>query len=151
MNPQGSILIVDDELGVRESLRMILKPFYKIYTASNGCEALKCIQNKKIDLITLDLKMMELSGMETLREIKKIGENIDIIIITAFGTLENAGEAVGYGVKDFITKPFNAAEIIYVINKVFENRMDKLKVKNLAQQIESLALDDSCSFNADVK
>jgi YesN/AraC family two-component response regulator len=146
MNSEGSILIVDDEFSVRESLRMILKPFFSIYAASDGNEALKWVQEQKIDLITLDLKMPGLSGIETLREIKKINKDIDIIIITAYGSLENAKESIGYGVKDFITKPFDPADVLYVINKAFESRNDKMKVRNLVQHIESLSLETLCSF-----
>jgi YesN/AraC family two-component response regulator len=146
MNSGGSILIVDDEFGVRESLRMILKPFFSIYAASDGKEALKFIQEHKIDLITLDLRMPGLSGIETLREIKKINKDIDIIIITAYGSLENAKESIGYGVKDFITKPFNPADVLYIINKAIESRNDKMKVRNLVQHIESLSLEALCSL-----
>ena len=57
MGTQGTILVVDDEVGPRESLRMILKPTYEVYTAANGQEALQFIRREKIDLVTLDLKM----------------------------------------------------------------------------------------------
>ena len=72
MAQQGSVLVVDDELGPRESLRMILQPLYEVKTASNGQEALQFLQEGKIDLITLDLKMPGLSGLDVLREIKKM-------------------------------------------------------------------------------
>ena len=68
MTKQESILIVDDEIGPRESLRKVLQPIYQIYTAANGKEALKCLQNRKIDLVTLDLNMPGLSGFGVLRE-----------------------------------------------------------------------------------
>jgi DNA-binding NtrC family response regulator len=148
MNSEGSILIVDDEFSVRESLRMILKPFFSVYTASDGKEALKCIEEQKIDLITLDLRMPGLSGIETLREIKKISKDIDIIVITAYGSLENAEESIGYGVKDFITKPFNPADILYIVNKALESRNEKMKVRNLVQHIESLSIETLCSFGS---
>ena len=72
MKPQGSVLVVDDELGPRESLRMILRPLYDVKTASNGQEALQVLRKGRIDLITLDLKMPGLSGLDVLREIKKL-------------------------------------------------------------------------------
>ena len=129
MEQNKSILIVDDEFGVRESLKMILKPIYLVHTASNGEEALECIQNEKIDLVTLDLKMPGLSGMEVLREIKKNHPFIEAIIITAYGSGENAMEATRYGV-EFITKPFNVPDILISLNKSLEKQSYNLRLKN---------------------
>lgn len=138
MAQQGSILIVDDEAGPRESLRMILKPIYKIYTAANGKEALELIQKEKIDLVTLDLNMPGLTGVEVLKEIKKIKSDIEVIIITGYGTLKNAQEVIRYGAGDFISKPFNVADIVAIISKSFERRNYNLKISNLIQQIKGL-------------
>jgi DNA-binding NtrC family response regulator len=138
MAQKGSILIVDDEVGPRESLRMILKPIYEIYTATNGDEALQVIQKENIDLVTLDLRMPGLSGIDVLREIKKIKADVEVIVITGYGTLTNAQEAIRYGAGDFISKPFNVADIIAIISKSFERRNYNMKIKNLIQQIKDL-------------
>jgi putative two-component system response regulator len=138
MGQKGSILIVDDEVGPRESLRMILKPIYEIYTAANGDEALQVISKESIDLVTLDLRMPGLSGIDVLREIKKIKADVEVIVITGYGTLTNAQEAIRYGAGDFISKPFNVADIIAIISKSFERRNYNLKIKNLIQQIKDL-------------
>ena len=118
MKSRWSILIVDDELGVRESLRILLKPYYDIYTAPDGEAALNIIRERKIHLITLDLNMPKLSGMETLREIRKIDREVPVIIITGYGTQKDEEEAIRYGVKGFIAKPFNTSMIITVINGI---------------------------------
>ncbi len=138
MAQKGSILIVDDEVGPRESLRMILKPIYEIFTAVNGDEALQVIQNENIDLVTLDLRMPGLSGIDVLREIKKLRADVEVIVITGYGTLTNAQEAIRYGAGDFISKPFNVADIIAIISKSFERRNYNMKIKNLIQQIKDL-------------
>ena len=138
MAQQGAVLIVDDEAGPRESLRMILKPIYKIYTAANGKEALELIQKEKIDLVTLDLNMPGLTGVDVLKEIKKIKSDIEVIIITGYGTLKNAQEVIRYGAGDFISKPFNVADIVAIISKSFERRNYNLKINNLIQQIKGL-------------
>ncbi len=138
MANKGTILIVDDEVGPRESLRMILKPIYEVYTAGDGQEALRCIHDQNIDLVTLDLKMPGLSGIDVLREIKKIQPDIEIIVITGYGTLNNAQEAIRFGAGDFISKPFNVADIIAIVSKSFERRSYNLKIKNLIQQIKGL-------------
>jgi DNA-binding NtrC family response regulator len=138
MSNKGTILIVDDEVGPRESLRMILKPIYEVFTAGDGQEALRCIQDKGIDLVTLDLKMPGLSGIDVLREIKKFQTDIEVIVITGYGTLTNAQEAIRFGAGDFISKPFNVADIIAIVSKSFERRNYNLKIKNLIQQIKGL-------------
>ena len=138
MISKGSILIVDDEAGPRESLRMILKPMYEVHTAENGQEAINFISQKKVDLVTLDLRMPGLSGIDVLKEIKKLQPDIEAIIVTGYGTLGNAQEAIRYGAGDFISKPFNVADIIAIVSKAFEQRSYSLKIKGIVQQIQGL-------------
>jgi DNA-binding NtrC family response regulator len=123
MTAKSSVLIVDDEFGVRESLRMLLKSHYEIFTAQDGEEALEVLKERKIDLITLDLNMPKLSGIETLREIRKIDSEVPVIIITGYGTQKDEEEALHYGVTDFISKPFNTSKIISVIDRILEERI----------------------------
>ena len=133
-----TILVVDDETGPRESLRMILKPLYEVHTASGGQEALALIRNKDIAVVTLDLRMPGLSGIDILKEIKKLKPNTEVIVITGYGTLTNAQEAIRFGAGDFISKPFNVAEIISIVAKSFERRRYTLKISNLVERIQSL-------------
>ncbi len=128
-----AILIVDDELGVRESLKMILMPGYQVHTAVNGEEALHSIQKDQIDLVALDLRMPGLPGIEVLRQIKKNDPDIEVIVITAYGTAEDAKEAVRNGAGDFITKPFNAADLVNSVNKSLERRSKNLRFKNFSR------------------
>ena len=93
MIQKKSVLIVDDEPGVRESLKMVLKPIYEVYTAADGMEALQSIQRDKIDLVALDLTMPGLSGMDVLKQIKKDDPDIEVIVITAHNTLQNVQDA----------------------------------------------------------
>ena len=125
MSSKWSILIVDDELGVRESLRILLKPYYDIYTAPDGEAALNIIKERKIHLITLDLNMPKLSGIETLREIRKIDGEVPVIIITGYGTQKDAEEALLYAVKSFIAKPFNTSTIITMINGIIGEKIEQ--------------------------
>lgn len=129
-----NILIVDDEIGPRESLKIILKQNYNVFTAENGNEALKIIQQVKIDVATLDLKMPGLSGIETLKEIRRIDPDIVIIIITGYGTLKSAIEAIRYGVFDYIPKPFNVPEIVCILEKAINRRRLNLKIKDLLKR-----------------
>ena len=136
MAQQGSVLVVDDELGPRESLRMILQPLYEVKTASNGQEALQFLQEGRIDLITLDLKMPGLSGLDVLREIKKMNLDAAVIIITAYGTLTNAHEAIRYGAVDFISKPYNATDILSVVRRTVEQKQYNLKMKSVLDTLQ---------------
>jgi len=126
-----NILVVDDEIGPRESLRMILKPNYNVYTAENGHIAIQMVQQIKMDVVTLDLKMPGLSGIEALKEIRVIDPDVMVIIITGYGTLKSAIEAIRYGVFDYIPKPFNVPEILSIIDKSVQRRKLNLKVKGL--------------------
>ena len=114
---------MDDEFGVRESFRMLLENYYDIYTAPGGEEALNIMKQRKIHLITLDLNMPNLSGIETLREIRKIDAEVPIIILTGYGTKQDLKDALIYGVKDIISKPFNTSKIIDLIDGILVERI----------------------------
>lgn len=129
MESQRTILIVDDEMGPRESLKMILKPFYKIELAEDGNKALEVIQAKQIDLVTLDLKMPGMQGEEVLKQIKQRNPDIEVLIITGYGSLKSAIEGIRHGACDYLIKPFNISEILNIINKALNKRkkMEELK------------------------
>jgi response regulator RpfG family c-di-GMP phosphodiesterase len=127
----SNILIVDDEIGPRESLRMVLKPNYNVYTVENGYAAIQMIQQVEIDVLTLDLKMPGMNGIDTLKEIRMISPDVMVIIITGYGTLKTAIEAIRYGVFDYIPKPFNVPEILTIIDKSIQRRRLNLKVKEV--------------------
>jgi DNA-binding NtrC family response regulator len=122
---QKSILIVEDEAGPRESLRMILKPFYEIHTASSGEEAIRIFQTKDFGVVTLDLNMPGMTGIDVLKELKKMKPEVEAVIITALATLPNAQKAIHYGASDFLSKPFHVSEVIGVIKKSFERLESK--------------------------
>lgn len=125
----SNILIVDDEIGPRESLRMILKPYHNIFTVESGYAAIQMVQQVELDVITLDLKMPGISGIDTLKEIRRIDQEVIVIIITGYGTLQSAIEAIRYGVFDYIPKPFNVPEIMSMIDKAVQRRRLNVKIK----------------------
>ena len=136
--PRKSILVVDDESSVRESLRLILKSQYEVFTAADGQEALECIQKEKIDLVTLDLKMPGLSGIDVLREIKKIRDDLEVIIITAYGTPTNASESIYFGAGDFILKPFDVFDVTVKVKKSLARQDKNVEIKKVIGQIHEL-------------
>lgn len=146
----ATILIVDDEAGSRESLRMILKPYYEVHTAGNGKEALYILRRTSVDLVTLDLSMPLMHGSDVLREIKEHDPNIEVIIVTGFGTLKSATEAIRYGVFDYILKPFNVANIISVVKRSVDKRNVHRRQKDILMRLESICLpDESAGFNGE--
>ena len=133
-NSLANVLIVDDEIGPRESLRMILKPHYNIFTAENGYTAIQMLRQTEMDVVTLDIKMPGMSGIDTLKEIRLIDPDVMVIIITGYGTLKSAIEAIRYGVFDYIPKPFNVPEIMSIIDKSIQRRKLNLKIKEMLHQ-----------------
>lgn len=134
MESKRTILIVDDEGGPRESLKMVLKPFYDIETAEDGFQALETIQNKHIDLVTLDLKMPGMQGEEVLSRIKETHSDIEVLIITGHGTLKNAINLIQKGASGYELKPFNIAELVTNISKTLERKQKLEKLKNIFKQ-----------------
>ena len=114
-----SVLVVDDEKNIRLTLAQALEPMgLDVETAVNGEEALQKVKDREFHLMLLDLKMPGVDGMEVLRSLCKARPEIRIIIITAYGTVENAVEAMKLGAVDFIQKPFSPKEIRDLVNHV---------------------------------
>jgi DNA-binding NtrC family response regulator len=111
------VLVVDDEIGPRESLKMILKPNYNVFTVDSAAAAIQMVQKMKPDVITLDLKMPGLSGTEILMEIRKIDQNVKVIIVTGWITLRGMVDTLCHGVFGYITKPFNVPEVIRAVEE----------------------------------
>lgn len=116
------ILIVDDELGARESLRVILDSDYEIFTADNYDAAMGQFQKESADLILLDICMPEKSGLEFLRDFRQKGFRTPVVMVTATKTLRTAVEAMKQGACDYITKPFEVEEIREIVKENIETR-----------------------------
>jgi putative two-component system response regulator len=134
---QATILVVDDELGPRESLRMILKPSYEVITAEGGARALEVLRERRVDVVTLDLKMPGLSGTEVLEAVKAFDPRIEVIIITGYGSLKSATDAIRHGVADYIAKPFNVAEILSVVDRAVARREQAIRVDSLLKGLDA--------------
>lgn len=122
MDNKDIILIIDDELSPRESLRMVLKDRYIVFTAGGGVEGLNFISQNPVDLVILDIKMPEMDGITVLQEIKKRRPDIEVILLTAHATIESAKNAVRLGALDYLTKPFDMDEVVNVVERGLEKR-----------------------------
>jgi cyclic di-GMP phosphodiesterase len=125
-----TVLIVDDEPAPRAALTQILKQDFNILTADNGSHALGVINDHGVDLITLDLKLPDGSGSDILKEIKRTHCEIEVIMVTAYGTLQSAMDCVRHGAAGFLLKPFNASELLSISLQTSykKQRLDMLRL-----------------------
>jgi len=132
------ILVVEDEAFQREMLREFLSTEgHRVETAEGGKDALDLIENRYFDLILLDLRMPDMDGLETLREIKKDNPEMDALIVTAFGTIETAVEAMKAGARDYITKPIDIEELSLLIRRIADHRTLVKENEILRQALKS--------------
>jgi DNA-binding response OmpR family regulator len=132
------ILIVDDEKNIRLTLSQALETLdAQIDVAANGGEALTKLKEKEFGLILLDIRMPGMDGMEVLRRVREIRPDIRVIMITAYGTVESAVEAMKLGAVDFLQKPFDPEEIRELVSRVMDrDRLDEHKLVDYASHIE---------------
>ncbi|MBI2540951.1 MAG: response regulator [Deltaproteobacteria bacterium] len=131
---RANILIVDDEMGPRESLKMILKPYFNVYTAERGGQAIEMAYQVPIDLVTLDLKMPGLPGTKVLEKIKQRDPDIEAIIITGYGSMDTAIEGLRLGAFDYISKPFDVQHILALVRRALERRAARLKLREIKSE-----------------
>ena len=117
-----TILIVDDELSVRRSLNVLLRKKYDILLSADAEDALLKLKKEHVDLLLLDLNLPDISGLEILRQIRNIDENLIVIILTAVKETKMAVDAMRLGAYDYITKPFEVSELRALIDKALEKR-----------------------------
>jgi len=133
-----SVLIVDDEKNIRLTLSQALEVLgVETETAANGEEALTKLKEKEFGLILLDLKMPGMDGMEVLRRVREFRPDVRVIILTAYGTVESAVEAMKLGAADFIQKPFSPEEIRELVSRVMDReKLDEQKLIDYGTSIE---------------
>ncbi len=134
MAGNANVLVVDDELGPRESLKMILKPYYNVYTAERGVEAIEMLGQVPVDLVTVDLKMPGIPGIKVLEKIKQHDPDIEAIIITGYGSMDTAVEGLRLGAFDYIAKPFDVNQVLKLIRSALERRNARRKIKELKSE-----------------
>jgi DNA-binding NtrC family response regulator len=131
-----SVLIVDDEVGTRESLKMILKKDYEIYLAKDAREAFFQINEHFPDVILLDIILPDLDGLKVLEKIKQKEPEAIVITITATRTVKTAVEAMKLGAYDYITKPFDVDELRLIINRALSTKALEKEVRYLREEID---------------
>ncbi|OGP88196.1 MAG: sigma-54-dependent Fis family transcriptional regulator [Deltaproteobacteria bacterium RBG_16_48_10] len=136
MEIKPRLLIVDDELGARQSLEVILEDDYYVLSAVNGQEALETLQREAIDLVLLDVNMPEMDGLEVLRRIKEKDEEIDVIMVSALNLARKAADAIKSGAYDYITKPYEPEDILSTVNRVISKQRLHRELDLLRREVE---------------
>ena len=132
----ATILVVDDEEPNRATLeRILVREGLTVLQAADGREAIEAIRSSQPSVILTDLKMPGMSGMELLRTAREIDGDLEVILMTAFGTVENAVEAMKYGASDFITKPLRRSDIVRAVIKAVEKRALVDENRTLKEQL----------------
>jgi len=136
------VLVVDDEPIVLETFKTILDGQFKVLTAGNGEQALDIIARESINLVFLDIRMPDMDGMEVLRRIKERDENLSVIMATATDSARTAVEAMQLGACNYITKPFDADEVVTVARKAIERENLLKEVTYLRSQRQEVKFDN---------
>src|SRR3989338_3055437 len=114
----GKILVTDDEPDMRSTLSLLLQSEgFEVATASDGLSAVRNVEVGGIDLVLLDIRMPNMDGIETLAKIKTISQDLPVIMITGYGNVEAAVQAVKRGAFDYVSKPFDNEKLIEVVKK----------------------------------
>jgi len=129
---RGKILIVDDDASIRKVLGFILEEAgYTVRSEASGADALRAVENDRPDLVLTDIKMPGMDGIALLKEMKRLDDSMPVIILTAFGTVETAVEAMKIGAADYLTKPISRDELSLTVAKA-------LRVRELEKENQTL-------------
>jgi two-component system sensor histidine kinase/response regulator len=135
---RGTLLIVDDEDGPRQSLRVIFKDDYDLLMAEDGPSAIKLAQENEIDVAVLDIRMAGMSGIEVLERLKYVKPDIEAIMMTAFETTDTIRQALRLRACDYINKPFDISQMRAAVNQAMQRRMLENEIHSSAEKVQEL-------------
>jgi signal transduction histidine kinase len=133
-----TLLIVDDEAGPRESLRIVFKDLYECATATCGRDGIEYARHHAVDAAILDIKMPDISGVDVLRELKEIDPNIECVMLTGYETIETARAAVRYGAADYLNKPFDVFFVRELMGKCLARRQRRLQMEQTLHSLQKM-------------
>jgi signal transduction histidine kinase len=135
---RGTLLIVDDEDGPRQSLRVIFKDEYDLLMAEDGPTAIELAQKHPIDVAVLDIRMAGMSGIEVLERLKYVNPGIEAIMMTAFETTDTIRQALRLRACDYINKPFDLATIRAAVGQAMQRRTLESEIHSSAEKVQEL-------------
>jgi two-component system sensor histidine kinase/response regulator len=138
---RGTLLIVDDEDGPRQSLRVIFKDEYDLLMADDGPTAIELVQKHAVDVAVLDIRMAGMSGIEVLERLKYVNPEIEVIMMTAFETTDTIRQALRLRACDYINKPFDLATIRAAVSQAMQRRMLESEIHSSAEKVQQLLVE----------
>ena len=135
---RGTLLIVDDEDGPRQSLRIVFKEDYNILLASDGPSAIQLAQQQPVDVAILDVRMAGMSGIEVLERLKFVDPNIEVIMMTAFETTDTMRQALRLRACDYINKPFDLSTMRAAVSNAMQRRTLESEIHTNAEKLQDL-------------
>ena len=132
---QPTVLVVDDERGSRESLRMILSPHHRVVQAASGAEALDTLRTSPVELMTLDLNMPGMKGEDLMRVVRSEFPQVEIIVITGCGTLESATSGIRYGICDYLQKPFDVVQVTGAVMRALSRQRARTRLSSFLEEL----------------
>src|SRR6516164_662083 len=135
---KGTLLIVDDEDGPRQSLRVIFKDEYEILLANDGPSAIALAQERKVDVAVLDIRMAGMSGIEVLERLKYVDPSIEVVMMTAFETTDTMRQALRLRACDYINKPFDLATMRSAVANAMQRRTLESEIHTNAEKLQQL-------------
>jgi signal transduction histidine kinase len=135
---RGTLLVVDDEDGPRQSLRVIFKDEYDLLMAEDGPTAIELVQKHDVDVAILDIRMAGMSGIEVLERLKYVKPDIEAIMMTAFETTDTIRQALRLRACDYINKPFDLATIRSAVGQAMQRRRLESEIHSSAEKVQQL-------------
>jgi signal transduction histidine kinase len=134
------VVVIDDEIGPRESLRILLKDQYDVHTAGSVREGMRLLAEYRPDTVVMDIRMPGRSGIEGLRDIRSIDPHVSVVMLTGYAVLETAQEALRLGANDYLKKPFDTAEMRKVIGTNVARTQVERRRATVARDLSELSL-----------
>jgi DNA-binding NtrC family response regulator len=136
LHVRPSVLVVDDDAGLRESFRVILEDDYEVLGAADGLGALDALRSRQVDVVLLDIRLPDMDGIEVLERMKNLDAQVEVILVTAVKTVRAAVAAMKLGAFDYLTKPFDEEEVLGLIRRGMERRALEREVVFLRSELE---------------
>ncbi len=118
----GKILVIDDDISAREAVRMVLKDRFAVTLASDAEEGINLLRQQSFDLVILDIRMPRVDGITTLKEIKRLSPDVEVMLLTAYASLETARDAIRYGAFDYLMKPFDKDDLLNIVRRGLQKK-----------------------------
>ena len=136
MKQQATVLVIDDGENMLKMMRNMLRGTFQVLTCSSGQEALRMFQRSPTDLVVTDIRMPDVTGMEVLRSVKDLSPDTEVVLMTAYGQVSQAVEALKAGAYNYVTKPFEPEEMILTLQKAMERKSLRERTENLEREVE---------------